>query len=341
MNDLTPRRVESMDRLPARPRAALRRAALALACLAAPVLASAQGTAYVSSEKDPALTLIDLATLSVKGTIPTCQRGRHIQLTAQRLIMVACGESNAADVIDPATGRSLRRIPLGDDPEAFDISPDGRTLYVSNEDDGAVGFVDAASGKVLKSVPVGQEPEGVKVSADGRTLYVTSEVAGLVHVIDVASATVVQNVQVGKRPRRMALTPDGAELWVTNELDASVSIVSTATRRVTATLRFELKGVRGEDVTPVGIQISRDGKRAFVALGRANRVAFVDVPQRRVTDLVLVGKRAWNVALDKAEARLWVVNGLSDDVTVVDVAAARPIKTIAVGRVPYGLVVVE
>ena len=65
--------------------------------------APAQGTAYVSSEKDQAITLIDLATLSVKGTIPTCKRGRHIQLTPDRLIMLACSDSNAADVIDPAT----------------------------------------------------------------------------------------------------------------------------------------------------------------------------------------------------------------------------------------------
>ena len=36
--------------------------------------AQAQGTAYVSSEKDQALTLIDLVTLKVKGTIPTCKR---------------------------------------------------------------------------------------------------------------------------------------------------------------------------------------------------------------------------------------------------------------------------
>ena len=42
---------------------------------------------------------------------------------------------------------------------------------------------------------------------------------------------------------------------------------------------------------------------------------------------MLVGKRAWNVTLDKAEARLYVVNGLSDDVTVVDVAGAKAIKT--------------
>ena len=139
----------------------------------------------------------------------------------------------------------------------------------------------------------------------------------------------------------MAITPDGKELWVTNELGASVSIVSTATHEVTDTLKFEVKGARAEDITPVGIQIASDGKRAFVGLGRANHVAFVDVPSRKVSSLVLVGKRAWNVTLDKAQARLYVVNGLSDDVTVVDVAGAKAIKSVPVGRVPYGLVIVE
>jgi PQQ-dependent catabolism-associated beta-propeller protein len=303
--------------------------------------AQAQGTAYVSSEKDDALTMIDLATLSVKGTLPTCKRGRHIQVTPERRILVACTDSNVADLIDPATGKSLRRIPLGDEPEAFDLSPDGKTLYVSNEDEAEASFIDVASGKKLQSIKVGQEPEGVKVSADGKTLYVTSEVASLVHVIDVATAKVVKNVKVGKRPRRMAITPDGRELWVTNELDATVSIISTATQSVVDTVKFEVKGARAQDITPVGIVMTRDGKRAFLALGKANHVAFVDVASRKTTQLVLVGKRAWNLALDKAEARLFVVNGLSDDLTVVDVAGAKAIKSIPVGRVPYGVVVLE
>jgi PQQ-dependent catabolism-associated beta-propeller protein len=301
----------------------------------------AQGTAYVSSEKDDALTMVDLATLTVKGTLPTCKRGRHIQLTPQRHIMVACTDSNVADLIDPASGKSLRRIPLGDEPEAFDLSPDGKTIYVSNEDEAEASFIDAASGRKLQAIKVGQEPEGVKVSADGKTLYVTSEVASLVHVIDVAGAKVVKNIQVGKRPRRMAITPDGKQLWVSNELDASVSIIDTATHTVAATLKLEVKGVRAQDITPVGILMTRDGRRAFVALGKANHVAFVDVASRKITHLVLVGKRAWNLALDKAEARLFVINGLSDDMTVVDVAGAKAIKSIPVGRVPYGVVVVE
>jgi PQQ-dependent catabolism-associated beta-propeller protein len=317
------------------------RASIAFCLALAAGAAAAQGTAYVSSEKDDALTLIDTQTLTVKGTIATCKRGRHIQRLPDGKLMVACTDSNAADVIDPATGKSVRRVPLGDEPEAFDISPDGKTIYVSNEDEAEASFVDAASGKVLQSIKVGQEPEGVKLSGDGKTLYVTSEVASMVHVIDVASAKVVKNIKVGKRPRRMAITPDGKELWVTNELDASVSIVSTADHSVSGTVKFTVKGARAEDISPVGITMTKDGKRAFVSLGKANHVAFIDVPGRKVTDLVLVGKRAWNVTLDKAEARLWVVNGMSDDVTVVDVAGAKAIKSIPVGRVPYGLVIVE
>jgi YVTN family beta-propeller protein len=181
----------------------------------------------------------------------------------------------------------------------------------------------------------------VKISADGKLVYVTSEVANLVQAVDIASGKVVHNIKVGKRPRRFALTPDGAQLWVSNELDASVSIIDTKTHQVLHTLRFELKGARAADITPVGLAMSRDGKRAFVGLGKANHVAFVDVATRKVTDTVLVGKRAWSVALDKAEKTLYVVNGLSDDLTIVDVAAAKALKTVKVGRVPHTVVLVE
>jgi YVTN family beta-propeller protein len=212
---------------------------------------------------------------------------------------------------------------------------------VSNEDEGALSFVDFATGKVTRTVEVGKEPEGVKASPDGKTVWVTSEVASLVHVIDTASGKVVKNVKVGKRPRRFALTPDGSQLWVTNELGASVTILSTKDYAVLDTLKFSVKGARDTDITPVGVTMTRDGKRAFVALGRANHVAFVDVASRKVTDLVLVGKRAWNVALDKAESRLVVTNGLSDDVTIVEVAGAKALKSVPVGRVPYMALIVE
>ena len=63
------------------------------------------------------------------------------------------------------------------------------------------------------------------------------------------------------------------------------------------TIAFLPRGMRPEDVTPVGMTLTADGKTAIVALGRANHVAFVDVASRKIEAYVLVGERAWNTTL--------------------------------------------
>lgn len=113
----------------------------------------------------------------------------------------------------------------------------------------------------LTTIEVGAEPEGILANPDGSTVYVSSEVANLVHVVDLASGGIRANILVGQRPRRFALTPDGSELWITNELAASVSIIDVAGNTVAATLELEPPtGLRSEDVTPVGITMTADGR---------------------------------------------------------------------------------
>jgi YVTN family beta-propeller protein len=54
---------------------------------------------------------------------------------------------------------------------------------------------------------------------------------------------------------------------------------------------------------------------------------------------VLVGKRAWGVVLSPDDSALYVANGLSDDLTIVDTAKLKAVRTISVGRVPHTVVV--
>ena len=191
----------------------------------------------------------------------------------------------------------------------------------------------------MSTVEVGEEPEGILVSPDGKTVFVTSEVANMVHVVDTATASIRANIVAGNRPRRFALTSGGDSLWVTNELSGSVSVVDLDTMQVTDTVEFKPKGFRPEDVTPVGITMTGDGQTAFVALGRANHVAVVDVASRDVEDYILVGSRAWNTTLTRDESRLVVANGLSDDISVIDTATRRVVKSVPVGRVPYAVLI--
>jgi YVTN family beta-propeller protein len=52
-----------------------------------------------------------------------------------------------------------------------------------------------------------------------------------------------------------------------------------------------------------------------------------------------VGKRAWGLALTDDETKLYVANGLSDDLTIIDTKTLTPIKSVAVGMVPYGILI--
>lgn len=312
----------------------------AVAATTLPAAAKQTGLVFVSSEKDHTVTVLDGSTHQQKALIKTCKRPRHMQLTpdGHRLI-VGCGDDGRAAVVDVAKLAVIDSLKLEEGAEIFDLSPDGKTLYFSNEDDGLLSAVDIASRKHVAKIKVGAEPEGVKVAPDGKTVYVTSEVANMVHAVDVASGKTIHNIQVGKRPRRFALTPDGKELWVTNELGASVSIIRLADHSVAATLKFEAKGFRADDITPVGMVMARDGRTAYVALGKANHVAVVDVPTRIVRKLVLVGKRAWGLALSRDSRMLYVANGMSDDVSIVDTTKGAAIRSVKAGRVPHSVVI--
>src|SRR5262249_46566511 len=122
-------------------------------------------------------------------------------------------EQDGIAVVDLARGQAVARLPGGPDPESFDLSPDGRLLYVSNEDASALSVVDIAAARVLRTVKVGAQPEGVTVAPDGKAIYVTSEEDNRVDVIDARTFAVLARPEVAARPRAIAFTPDGKKAF--------------------------------------------------------------------------------------------------------------------------------
>ena len=306
--------------------------------VAASARAKDTGYVFVSHEKTNNIAVIDpKQDYKIIQWIPTSHRPRDMKFgDNRRLLYVACGDD---DVIDVATLTVADHIPTGPSPEMFALSRDEKALYVSNEEGSSVQEISIADKIILREIATGAEPEGIASSADGRTLYVTSEVTDMVHVIDARVGAVTDNIVVGTRPRRLLLLPDGKELWVSNELSGQVSVIDRTTNRVSVTLDFLPPGFRQVDVTPVGMTMTRDGKSAIVALGRANHLAFVDTATKKVEDYVLVGSRAWGVALSPDEKTLYVANGLSDDLSIVNMTSRKAIRAIPVGRVPHSVLV--
>ena len=305
--------------------------------------ASAMGTGYVfvSHEKTNNIAVIDpKQDYKIIKWISTSRRPRDMKFRdGRRLLYVACGDDDVIDVIDVGTLSVVDHIPTGPSPEMFELSRDEKSLYVSNEEGSSVQEISIDDKIIVREIATGAEPEGIAVSSDGQTIYVTSEVTDMVHVVDAAAGVVTDNIIVGTRPRRLLLLPGGKELWVSNELSGQISVIDRSSNQVTATLNFVPPGFRQVDVTPVGMTMTKDGKSVIIALGRANHVAFVDPTTKTVQNYVLVGSRAWGVALSPDETTLYVANGLSDDLSIVDMASRKPIRAVSVGRVPHSVLV--
>jgi PQQ-dependent catabolism-associated beta-propeller protein len=281
-------------------------------------------TVYVSNEKDNSISVIDGDTYEVLETVPVGQRPRGIILSKDNSKLFVCtSDDDHIEVLDLSTFEVVGTLPSGPDPETFDISPDGRLLYVANEDDNMVTVIDVESAKMVTEVPVGVEPEGMGISPDGKVLINTSETTNMAHFIDTGTFEIFANVLVDNRPRIAEFNRDGSLVWVSSEIGGTVSIVDTETRQIVHKISFTIPGVQEEAIQPVGVRLTGDGKLAFVALGPANRVAVIDQQTYEVKKYLLVGQRVWQMAFTPDEKRLFTTNGVSNDVSVIDVEKLR------------------
>ena len=128
----------------------------------------------------------------------------------------------------------------------------------------------------LTVIPVGRGSEGFDVSPDGKEAWVANAQDGTVSVIDIAQKKVTATLQVNvPGANRLKFTPDGKLVLLTP--GSALVILDAATHKEVK----RLDAVHGSG----GIQMQPDGARAYVACGRDNFVAVIDLKT-----LELVGK---------------------------------------------------
>jgi YVTN family beta-propeller protein len=148
---------------------------------------------YVTNEVSGDLSVIDSGTRKVIATVPLGKRPRGIHTSPdQKTLYVALsGSPISGPEVDESTlpppdknadgigvfnvvqNKVVRVLPGGSDPENFDVSKDGKQLFISNEDMSAVSsangpsnnisVVNLADNTVAATIPAGTGPWGVIV----------------------------------------------------------------------------------------------------------------------------------------------------------------------------------
>jgi YVTN family beta-propeller protein len=317
------------------------------------------GLLYVSDEDGGAVLALDPGTATIVTRIPVGKRPRGMKLSRDgKWLYVALSgsprggpgvdeahlpppdrSSDGIGVVDLAANRLVATLPSGQDPESFDLSPDGKILYVSNEETAEMTALDVSTRTIRGKVTVGQEPEGVAVRPDGKVVLVTSERDAVVTAVDTATLTVVATVPTGPRPRSIVFTSDGRTAFVTDEMGARVTVIDPVAYEARGDIAVHEDSPMPGGARPMGAVFSRDEKELYVSCGRGGSVAIIDVAARKqVRSIDGVGDRPWGIALSRDGTHLYTANGTSGDVGIVNLATGNVDRRVHTGGLPWGVV---
>ena len=137
-------------------------------------------------------------------------------------VWVGSNQAKTVTIVDPAAGSTVATIAGFGMPYRLAVTPDSRTVVITDPPNAVVRIVDRATRRdraVVKipadgvgataEFPGSPSPEGVVLSRDGRTAFVALQGSSRVAVIDIATATVVSYLPTGAGPDGIAYSPFG------------------------------------------------------------------------------------------------------------------------------------
>jgi YVTN family beta-propeller protein len=126
-----------------------------------------------------------------------------------RTFVVADMLRNGVWLIDADAFGVRRFLPTGQGTHGVYPSRDGRSIYVSNRDEGSVSVLDAATLAVRARwrIPGGGSPDMGGVSADGSRLWLSGRSHRVVYVFDTANGRLLRKISTGAGPHGLCVWP--------------------------------------------------------------------------------------------------------------------------------------
>jgi len=270
------------------------------------VTINATGTkAYVTNSNSSTVTIIDIATNTVTGTIggfdgpsgfAITPDGSHAYVNNYGGPIAGSGNGTTVNVVDLNSNTIIGSpITVGQAPASLAITPDGAYVYVisyvdGNPGTGTISIINTKDNTVqLNAITGFSGPFAIAITPNGKYAYVTnfgsnnfSPVGTTVSVVNLSSNSIVATIAVGIQPSGIAIAPDGSYAYISNyhtlydgpnftDLTASqgtVSIINIHTNKIVSpTIKVGL--------SPDAIAISPDGQFAYITNYTSNTVSVI------------------------------------------------------------------
>ena len=261
------------------------------------------------------LTVLDLERQQVVRTIDLGDNTRPHGMVwyAPGKLAVTAEGSRRLLVVKPESGAIESMIATEQDvSHMVAVLPDGSRAFVANIGSGSVTVIDLQGATKITDIPTGAGAEGLALSPDASLLWVTNRDADTLSLVDTGTLEITATIACPEFPIRVAITPDGARALVSTARSGEVVAFDTQTHEELARRKLDLTNAPdasrrlfgdrfGDSPVPVGLQMSRDGSRAWVAATQADAVVEIDTRTLEVVGLLRAGREPDGMALSRSD----------------------------------------
>lgn len=289
---------------------------------------------YATNVVSGTISIIDTDTNTISDTFDcNLQFPTSIIFTpnAQHFYLCNLMPKFQVSAFNTATHEILASIPV--DPSfpsnEFAMTPDGATLYVTNNTTQTITVIDTSSNTITNTIAVGQGI-GIAISPDGSSVYVPNKNLNNISVIDTTTNTITSTIPGITSGVAIAITPDGTLAYVADSEDELLYVVDLAAESVVTTI----------PVSPLDYaQIAMTSNRAYMT--NFDIVTVLDTSSHTVVTTIPVGSYPYCVVVTPDEQYVYVGNMTTMNVSVISTTTNTVVATIPLPTskkpAPFGL----
>lgn len=231
-----------------------------------------------------------------------------------------------------------KQIPVGDLPLNMALSPDGKTLAVTNNgySEQFISIIDVEKQEQVQTLPVRASFFGLDFSSDGRKLFASGGGRNLIYIFSRTGNSFLQtdSIILSKNRRK--------EQFITGiESADNGNILYVATRTARSLLKLSVPGKEilqqlSFDHFLYDVVVSPDEKKVYVSIWGGSSVAVVDATDLTLIKKIEVGDHPNKMTLSP-DGRLFVANANTDNISVIDTKTDKVNETISVSPYPDAL----
>jgi DNA-binding beta-propeller fold protein YncE len=276
----------------------------------------------ISKTSDDAFAVTTAPTTSPRNLRP--QPGKELPMTQTNYLRRSiCILALTLCCISIASAQSVvANIKLGRTPNSLAVNPATNLIYSASRQPRSIQVVNGATNTISADVPLNFEPEDIAVNPTTNRIYAVSFIQGL-FVLDGATNTVVANVSLPLGSIKIGVNSVTNKIYVGNSVTSTITVVdgnlNSPTENTIVTV-IPVLSYFGGDICPntvtnriwLGLSGFDFPAQSFVPLG------IIDGANNTLTDRLFIDSFPGSVAINEATDRVYLVNGSSHDVDVID-----------------------